>query len=95
MKRADSFSRMRQLQRSRVASRKLITKGRPRGRPAKYNWDELTKGEIWIAVEGKDFTCRTENFRTYLYIQARQRGLTVKTEYHAGELRFQFRSNND
>lgn len=60
------------------------------GRPPKYNWDELTDGSIWKAIQDEDFDATPKSFRTLLRYQARKRNIPVKIHVRGKVVWFQF-----
>jgi hypothetical protein len=60
------------------------------GDTRKYNWEELTDGTIWEAIQHEDFTCTIQSFRFQLRTQALSRHLKVHIEIRDKAVRFQF-----
>lgn len=60
------------------------------GRPPKYNWNDLTDGSTWKAIQGQDFTSTPTSFRTLLRYQAKIRSLKVEVHVSGEIVWFQF-----
>lgn len=58
-----------------------------------YPWHKWTDGSTWIAVPGKDFTCKIQSFVVYLHQYASSKGLKVRTKKSKmkGRLRVRFK----
>lgn len=52
---------------------------RHRGRPPKYNWDQITDGQIHVLRRGRDFDTSAISFRALAHRTATARGLKVET----------------
>jgi hypothetical protein len=61
-------------------------------RGTKYPWSDWTNGQVWLAKEGKDFTCGVSGFRSALCIAAGRRGLKVSARVRPEGVYFQFRN---
>lgn len=44
-----------------------------------YPWDEWLDGSIWRLEKGRDFECRYNSFRSHVHVEAKKRGLRVRT----------------
>lgn len=49
------------------------------GRPPKYNWDEITDGQVHVLRKGRDFPTSAVSFRALCHRHASSRGMTVQT----------------
>ena len=59
---------------------------RKRGGPAPiYPWDQWTDGHVWRIKEGADFKCSSGSMVVYLYHQAKERNLRVRTSREPGK----------
>lgn len=56
----------------------------------KYPWKLWTNGRAYQAVEGKDFNCSRDGFRSALYSIARRRKLSVTVALKGKAVEFQF-----
>lgn len=54
-----------------------------RGRPAKYNWDQLLNGEEH-RIQTTDLPVTAENFRSLVHTTARRRGVKATTKITDG-----------
>lgn len=52
---------------------------RHRGRPPKYDWDEITDGQIHVLRKGRDFQTSAVSFRALAHRTASARGMRVTT----------------
>lgn len=62
-----------------------------RGRPPKYDWDELFDGQTWVLEAGKDYprTSSARSIRSSVYSAAHRRGVRVVTSIIDGVLHLQ------
>ena len=58
----------------------------------RYPWDDWSNGAPWEIVAGIDFKCECKQMATNLHIEARRRGVKVKTSTSPDgtRIRFQF-----
>lgn len=56
---------------------------------AKYPWDDWLNGQIWLLVQGRDFSPRMERMRTIIQNRGRRQGVYVRTSVNGKELTVQ------
>ena len=60
------------------------------GRESKYPWDEWTDGQVYLAEQDKDYTCKLESFRDGLREHGHRNEMKVRTRVHPEGVVFQF-----
>jgi hypothetical protein len=60
------------------------------GRPEKYDWNELTDGTVWKAIQDEDFNSTLDGFRSLLQYHARKLGTSVEIHTRGQAVWFQF-----
>lgn len=67
------------------------------GRKSKYNWQEMTDGNVRIAVRGEDYSGKDESFMNSLYAYARKNNLAVTCQKVVEEngVVFQFKNKDE
>jgi hypothetical protein len=72
-------------------AKKLKTFEFTRTRTSAYPWYDWADGSIWQVVQGIDFTCKVESFRSTLSGVAANRGMSVRSKLQdGGSVVFQF-----
>lgn len=57
-----------------------------RARKGTYAWDKWLNGEVWVLVQGEDFTGTLAGMRSGAYSAAHRRGLGLSTAIQDGNL---------